>query len=52
MTPPPGNIRLSQMGEDKVPLRCAEDLVRCGYCGGTGCMFCDYRGTVLEKRRF
>jgi len=37
--------------EDKVPLRCAEDLVRCGYCGGTGCMFCDHRGVMLERRR-
>ena len=37
--------------EDKAPLRCAEDLVRCGYCGGTGCMFCDHRGVMLERRR-
>ena len=40
-----------KMGEDKVPLRCAEDLVRCGYCNGAGCMFCDHRGVMLERRR-
>ncbi len=24
-------------------------IVRCGYCGGTGCMFCNDRGVMLER---
>ena len=39
-----------KMMDDRVPLRCAEDLVRCRHCNGAGCVFCNYRGATLSKR--
>lgn len=29
--------------------RIGDTIVRCGYCCGEGCMFCNHRGIVLER---